>query len=137
MESRRMNMLESCWFRTQFLLHRSSTDPFKISWEKLYSVCLYFLPLKTCNFPKRTLSASNQLTPKESFAEGPRCQKFSWIFRESGANVKISCCQINKRDSSRKVWEKRLNRRQCGVGVSEGGRGSCNQVEVMQRQNNS
>ena len=28
MESRRMNMLESCWFRTQFLLHRSSLQDF-------------------------------------------------------------------------------------------------------------
>ena len=70
MESRRMNMLESCWFRTQFLLHRSSMDPFKISREKLYPVCLYFLPPKTCNFPGRIFSASDQLALKESFAGG-------------------------------------------------------------------
>ena len=41
------------------------------------------------------------------------------MFRVPAANVKISCCQIVKSDSSRKVWEKKVKRG--GVELKPGG----------------
>lgn len=41
------------------------------------------------------------------------------MFRLPAANVKISCCQTVKRDSSRKVWEKKVKRG--GVELKPGG----------------